>query len=382
MTRNGRGKPVTLNEYMLNKASRARIPLSGTFELSPVCNFSCKMCYVRRTVQEVKEHARPIMTLEKWLEIAGEAYEEGMLHLLLTGGEPLIWPDFWTLYEKLVRMGFLVAINTNGSMISSEVIERWKKLPPRRVNITLYGSSDETYEALCNVKGVFSKIDHAIMGLKEAGIPVKLNCSLTPSNVKDLEDMIRYAKERELILDIAPYMFPPVRRDSDKVEDYERFTPEKSAGYRLKAYYLQQGEERYQEYLEKILEGSIMPPGLDESCIDPLDGRIRCRAGNASFWITWDGQMLPCGMVSTLQQDLYQMNFKTAWSNLTNHCDNVKLSGVCSHCDNQDLCHVCAAMAVAETGKISGIPVYLCQTVEAMKEIAMKELRMEDKKRI
>ena len=150
----------------------------------------------------------------------------------------------------------------------------------------------------------------------------------------------------------------------------------------MKAYYLQQGEERYQEYLEKILEGSIMPPGLDESCIDPLDGRIRCRAGNASFWITWDGQMLPCGMVSTLQQDLYQMNFKTAWSNLTNHCDNVKLSGVCSHCDNQDLCHVCAAMAVAETGKISGIPVYLCQTVEAMKEIAMKELRMEDKKRI
>ncbi|MGN1167715.1 MAG: radical SAM/SPASM domain-containing protein [Lachnospiraceae bacterium] len=375
MTEGKKKKSVTLTEFMLHKASMAKIPFSGTFELSPICNFSCQMCYVRKTAKEVKEHPRDMMTLKQWLKIAEEAYDAGMLHLLLTGGEPFLWPDFWILYERLVQMGFLVAINTNGSLIDATALDRLKKLPPRRVNITLYGTSDVTYEKLCNVKGVFSKVDHAIMELREAGIPIKLNCSLTPTNAGDLEEMIRYAKERELILDVAPYMFPPIRRNPDMVGENERFTPEESAKYRLQTYRFQNGEERYKEYLEQLLEGSVPPPGLDESCVDPLDGRIRCRAGNASFWITWDGQMFPCGMVPNPKMDLYEMDFAEAWRQMSEICDGLKLSGVCSECANKDICHACAAMAIAETGNVSGIPVYLCETVKAMKKIAEHELK-------
>lgn len=128
MTRNVK-KTLTLSEYMLYKASMAKIPLSGTFELSPICNFSCRMCYVRKTAKEVREHSRSMMTLEQWVEIAKEAHDAGMLYLLLTGGEPLLWPDFWVLYEQLIRMGFLVSINTNGSLIDEAALERLKKLP-------------------------------------------------------------------------------------------------------------------------------------------------------------------------------------------------------------------------------------------------------------
>lgn len=368
-------KSLTLSEYMLHKASMAKIPLSGTFELSPICNFSCRMCYVRKTANEVREHSRSMMTLEQWIEIAKEARDAGMLYLLLTGGEPLLWPDFWILYEQLIRMGFLVSINTNGSLIDDAALERLKKLPPKRVNITLYGASDSTYEKLCDAKGVFSKVDRAITELKKAGIQVKLNCSLTPVNAGDLEEMIQYAKDRDLILEVAPYMFPPVRRDPDMIGVNERFTPEESARYRLKTYCLQNGEERWLEYLEQIIKGSVPPPGLDESCIDPVDGRIRCRAGNASFWITWDGQMLPCGMVTTPRIDVYEMDFLSAWKQLAEICSSMKLSGVCSKCENQEICHACAAMASAETGDVSGIPVYLCRTVKEMKILAEEILK-------
>ena len=44
---------VPLSEFLSMKASAGRIPISGTFELSPVCNFACKMCYVRKTEKEV-----------------------------------------------------------------------------------------------------------------------------------------------------------------------------------------------------------------------------------------------------------------------------------------------------------------------------------------
>lgn len=364
-------KNSPLTEYLYTKASRKKIPLSGTFELSPICNFSCKMCYVRKTIKEVQEHSRNILTLEQWRRIAREAREAGMLYLLLTGGEPFLWTDFWTLYEELIEMGFLISINTNGSMIDMETVERLKKMPPRRVNITLYGAGDETYEALCGVRGMFPKVDEAIRSLKAAGINVKLNCSLTPHNQHDLEKLIDYATEKDLVLSVATYMFPPIRRDSSNIGINQRFTPEENAKYRLRCIELQNGQEKYQQYLEKICAGSVEPPGLDEGCLDPVNGSVRCRAGKASFWITWDGWMTPCGMMNEPKVDVTKQTFSDAWNMLAEETISLKLSGICNQCPNQQICHPCAAMAASETGSVEGIPKYLCESTREMRKIAM-----------
>ncbi|MGM9626368.1 MAG: radical SAM protein, partial [Eubacteriales bacterium] len=293
-----------LTDYMYTKAAKMKIPISGTFELSPVCNFSCRMCYVRKSAKEVAESPRPILTLDRWLAIAREAREQGMLYLLLTGGEPFLWPDFWTLYEQLIGMGFLVSINTNGSLIDEDAIERLKRYPPRRINITLYGASDEVYENLCQAKGVFTRVKRAIEGLQDAGITVKLNGSLMPANICDLEKLITYAEERKLILETTAYMFPPVRRDPTMVGVNQRLTPEEAAACHLRVFRLQNGEDKYKAYLESIRSGTVQPPGPDASCTDPLDGRVSCRAGKASFWVTWDGWLTPCGMMTEPKVDI------------------------------------------------------------------------------
>lgn len=363
-----------LTDYIYAKASRNRIPLSGTFELSPVCNFSCRMCYVRKTAEEVAASKRPVMTLEQWIRIAQEAREAGMLYVLLTGGEPFLWPDFWELYEQLIRMGFLISINTNGSMIDDAVVERLKKLPPRRINITMYGAGDKSYEALCRRKDVFLKVDQAVNALKRAGIQVKLNCSLTPYNADDLEQLVQYAKDKQLVLQVATYMFPPIRRDAALIGMNDRFTAEESAAYRLNCFRLQFGEEPYRSLLQDLERGYGPPPGLDESCRDPLDGKIRCRAGKAAFWITWDGWMTPCGLMYEPKVAIQDVPFKKAWADLTKECGQLITSGLCVRCPNQEVCHPCAAMALAETGCIAGTPAYLCKTVREMKRIAHEAL--------
>lgn len=365
---------IPLTDYMYSKASSRRLPISGTFELSPVCNFSCRMCYVRKSAEEVSNSPRPIMTLKEWLKIAEEAREAGMLYLLLTGGEPFLWPDFWELYEKLIGMGFLVSINTNGSLINDNAVQRLKRLPPRRINITLYGAGDETYGALCGAKGVFSRVDHAITALQEAGIQVKLSCSLTPYNAVDLEKLVKYSEDRKLVLQVSPYMFPPIRRDASSVGKNQRFTPEEAAWYRLKCLHLQYGEKEYRTFLESVENGYVPPPGLDESCRDPLDGKIRCRAGKASFWLTWDGWLTPCGMMNEPKTDIRTRDFAGAWEELVSKSDKLVTSGLCAHCGNQELCHPCAAIAQAETGGISGTPVYLCRMIREIKRIAHEEL--------
>lgn len=363
-----------LTEFMFAKANREKIPISGTFELTPVCNFSCRMCYVHKTAREAAEHPRPVLTLEQWMRIAEEARKEGMLYILLTGGEPLLWPDFWILYENLCRMGFIVSVNTNGSLIDSHAIECFKRNPPRRINISLYGVSDSTYEALCQVKGMFSRVDRAITGLQEAGITVKLNGTLTPYNVCDLEAMVDYAEKRKLILQTTTYMFPPIRRNPSMVGRNERFSPDEAAFYQLECYRLQYGEEKYISYLERIREGFVDPPGLDEACRDPVDGKICCSAGRAAFWVTWDGWLTPCGMMPEPRIDLASCPFDQVWKEITEICAELCTSGICIKCPNQNICHACAAMALTETGRISGIPRYLCEVSGEMKRIANQAL--------
>ena len=330
---------TALTEYLYRKATQLKIPLNGTFELSPVCNFSCKMCYVRKTRKEVEESPRKILTLEDWLSIAKDAHAAGMLDLLLTGGEPLLWPDFWTLYETLVDMGLQISINTNGSLIDEEAIARFRQRPPRKISITLYGANDETYYRLCGARGVFTKVDQAIRGLKEAGIEVKLNCSMTPENAEDIDWIIDYAKAQNLVLALTTYMFPPVRRDPTQIGVNQRFTPEESSRYRLRYLQKDRGEEQYQIFLKNLLAGYAEPPGLEEDCIDLAEGKIRCRAGRAAFWVTWDGWMTPCGLMNEPRMDLKKQAFPDAWNALTQATEQVRLSSLCESCANRNVCH-------------------------------------------
>lgn len=71
------------------KADFNKIPLGGSFELTPRCTLDCKMCYIHR-----RENDKSALKLEKnaafWIDLAKKARDSGMLMLLLTGGEPLL----------------------------------------------------------------------------------------------------------------------------------------------------------------------------------------------------------------------------------------------------------------------------------------------------
>ena len=215
-----------LTEKLYQKAEKNKIPLHGTFELSPICNFSCRMCYVRKTAKEIAASGRKMMTLEQWIHLGQKARDAGMLYLLLTGEEPLLWPDFWELYDALYEMGLLIGINTNGSLIDDNAIQRWKEHPPYRVNLTLYGASNDTYETLCHTRNVYSEVKKAIIKMAEAGLNIKLNCSLTPYNAADLQEMVAFAKEKKIPLTVSTYMYPPVRRDAGMTGQNDRFRPD------------------------------------------------------------------------------------------------------------------------------------------------------------
>lgn len=350
-----------LTEYLHAKASRAGIPLSGTFELTPCCNMACKMCYVRMTKQQ-QEAVAPLRTAREWLDLAAEAQKHGMLYLLVTGGEPFLRPDIQEIISGLHRMGLLVTINSNGTMIDEKVIAWLKQTPPCRVNVTLYGASDDTYQRLCGNPHGYTQAVRGIRLLKEAGISVKINCSVTPDNVDDIQGILAFAEQEGLLVQATTYMFPPLRREPGMVGCNERLTAEEAAYQSARIFCLQHGEDAFLKKME-AQDRLTLPSELGEDCpVLPSEGEgMRCRAGKCSFWITWDGRMLPCGMFTTGAVDVFREGFVPAWDLVKRTAAAVRMAPKCSKCKLHDKCRPCAAMALTETGRSDLVPEYRCQ---------------------
>ena len=135
-----------IQNMILANADLNGIPVIGNFELLPLCNMDCKMCYIKMSQSDVNKKGG-LKTADEWLSIAREARNAGTIYLLLTGGEVFLYKDFKYLYTELTKMGFIITVNTNATMINEEVLEWFAQIPPKCVNVTLYGGSDETYEA-------------------------------------------------------------------------------------------------------------------------------------------------------------------------------------------------------------------------------------------
>lgn len=356
--------------HLFNKASKLRVPLSGAFEISPECNMSCKMCYSKLTKEQMSKIGRK-RTVEEWIDLARQARDEGLLYILITGGEPFLQPDFKRLYFELKKMGFVISINSNGTLINEEIVEWLSQDPPSRINITLYGSSNETYKRLCNNPKGFDQVTKAIKLLKSANIDVRLNASMTPENIYDLDDMYSFAIENKLIIKVGIYMFPPIRVNENSFGKNNRFSAIEAGKFSVyndtKAF----DKERFKKRAERIKEGILDEEAdfIEDECKILEGGKLKCRAGKSTFWMTWDGKMMTCGIMDKPVAYPFEVGFKKAWDTIVEKTEELTLPVKCSNCSKSKVCQVCAAVSYTETGDVAGIPTYMCEmTDEIIKE--------------
>ena len=351
-------------KYLCDQAFATSTPISGTFELLPTCNMNCRMCYVRMSSEDMKRQGR-MLTASEWIDIAAEAGERGALFLLLTGGEPLLHPEFLKIYEGVRDIGMCVTINTNGTLITEELADAWRENLPRRVNISLYGSSDEVYSNLCRNPHGFTQVMKGIHLLKDRGIPVKLNCTLTPQNRGDMKNIIRISEDLELPVSLPTYMFPPARKSEEEAHKQEigiyRLTPKDAAREQVKALYRAYGqEENYIERIQAILDEIEYLEEIGKRQTNPPGGFL-CSAGVSSFWVNWKGELTPCGMMETPVRNLLEQDFGSAWEEIHEESSRIFTSTECFNCKYRKVCHTCAASARAETGDDGNTVPYHCE---------------------
>ena len=345
-----------ISTYLHSKGRKLGMPIAGNFELTARCNFNCPMCYVHLTEEQVKAAGREL-TAAQWLKIAKDARDRGMIFALLTGGEPLMRKDFFESYKGMTELGLMISINSNGSMLRGEIMEKFLEDPPFRFNISLYGGNNETYRNMCGIP-VYDRVKENIRALRNAGVEVSLNLSITPYNRQDLAQIYADAVELDVNVRASSYMYPPVRINGEEYGCGNRLSATEAARCSVEWDVIRFTDEEFAIRAQNTAK--LVAMEQDGCPVEEGEG-VRCRAGSTAFWMTWDGKMMPCGMMTTPVAYPLEIGFDAAWDQIRAETARIRTPAECVSCEYKELCGNCAAVCLTESGRFDGVPDYLCQ---------------------
>lgn len=342
-----------------------RCPVNGTFELTGRCNLSCKMCLVRVDKKRIEELGLRERTAEEWIDMARQAAEAGTLGLLLTGGEVMLRPDFCEIYEAIAKMGFLLTLYTNATMVTDEIMDVLERYPPHKIGVTMYGASNETYERLCACKNGYDKFVEGIYRLSELPSLFEMRTTIVKDNVTDINAMKeftrrKFGKDKALI--ISRFVTKSIRGGIACAEKC-RLTPVEN---------IKLIHNDLTELYEKVKANEIKLPKPEEKLKTHYRNNIsegdylfeNCGAGLNQYTITWDGAMYACELLPTGCTFPFDTNFRQAWEELPEKYPRSRINKRCMDCKYAAFCEACPAIRMAETGDYFDAPEYFCEEAQ------------------
>jgi radical SAM protein with 4Fe4S-binding SPASM domain len=349
-----------------DKLKAKRVPLSFDLEITARCNNDCRHCYINLPANDANARAREL-TRDEILGIADQAVQLGAMWCLVTGGEPLLREDFADIYLGLKRKGLFVSVFTNATTIRPEHIALFKKYPPRDIEVTIYGSTRESYERVTRKPGTFAAFTRGLDALFEAGIQVRLKAMALRSNLDDMESIAAFGRARTKDF----YRFDPqlhLRFDGDPVRNeaikQERLTP-------AEIVMLERADEKRFGAME-AKKDSLINDGFTHLGCDHL---FHCGAGNGSFNVGYDGTFRLCSSLWApgTTVNLRETSLREAWATLVPRVRDLRshepeFLATCRQCAIVNLCLHCAAHAHLETGAMDGATPYLCAVAHARAE--------------
>ncbi|MGA9508297.1 MAG: radical SAM protein [Candidatus Sulfotelmatobacter sp.] len=332
------------------RQSGKRAPMQVSIEVTRRCPLECQHCYNNLPMGDQAARSRE-MTTEEHFKMLDELVEMGCFWLLYTGGEIFARKDFLEIYTYAKKKGFLITLFTNGTMITEQIADYLVEWPPFAIEITLYGRTRETYEALTQIPGSYDRCLRGINLLRERGLPLKLKTVATSINKHEITAMRQFAEE-ELGVEFKMDGQINPRIDCSQSPLAVRLTPEEVVALDLHA---PKGQSEYRRLAKRDLEG---PPNLAQN-----DSVYFCGGGMNGFAINAYGEMGICVISQQETFDVRQSGLKEVWEHSLHDVRTRKRTRVtkCRECRIQSLCGMCPANGEMENGDRESPVAFLCQ---------------------
>ncbi len=331
------------------KASREHGPFDAPlrrvyWEVTTGCNLRCLHC--RRTEALYKPSPEEL-TGDEARGLVDDLAAMGKPVLILSGGEPLFRKDILGIAAHARDRGLPLGIATNGTLVNADKARAIVQAGIRYASISLDGSIPTTHDALRG-KGNYSRALRGFFALRDAGIKVQINFTVTRRNVGEVEEV--YALARDFGAS-ALYLFLLVPVGCGvKIADTDMLSPrdvEKWLQWTV-------GKDRdpmlpiktiCAPHFYRVRAESVEGAGARRAAAQERQG---CLAGIHMCFISHKGDVFPCGYLPVSCGNVRQTPLREIWENsetLRKLRDPGLLGGRCGVCSFKTICGGCRARA-------------------------------------
>lgn len=253
---------------------------SVMFELTYNCSEKCIHCYnigaTRNDDEKSTRGNRSELTLDDYKRIIDDLYEQGLIKVCLTGGDPFSKPIVWDVIEYLYNKDIAFDVYTNGQSI----VNKTKKLAdyyPRLVGISIYSGVPEVHDYITRIKGSWDRSMNVARELAALAVPMNLKCCVMRPNVKSY------------------YMVADIAQELGAIPQFEVSLTDSIEGDKCVSRFLRLTDDE----LEIVLRDDNIPLYIGKEAPNyggqtKLMNQNTCGAGSNSFCITPEGNLIPC----------------------------------------------------------------------------------------
>ena len=310
------------------RAQALGVPLSVHLDLTYRCNERCEHCYL--------EHDdKGEMSTSEIFDSFGQLADAGVFFLILSGGEPLLRRDFFTILERARALLFNVKLKTNAVMIREAEAQRIRELGVEQVQISVYSHRPEVHDGITRLPGSLKKTLRAIAFLKSQGLKVTIANVLMRPNLLDSPGVQRLAAEMGVGYTLDPTITPMMNGDISLLS--------------LRA---------PREILRQVFRDSSLVGNVEEFCAPPaaadddaLDA-TPCSAGHTACYISPYGDVYPCVQFPLPSGNVRRQKFIDIWRDSPELKDVRSITArdlpTCSSCTHVASCTRCPGLAWME----------------------------------
>lgn len=298
---------------------KERMPINTIINLTNNCNFNCLHCYVQ-SQKNIDDHS---LSVKEWKQIVDELKKRGCLYITFTGGEVLTSKKFVEIYEYAYALNFRITVMTNLSLLQEKHIQMFIKKLPYEITVTLYGSSNETYEKFCGKKNGWDIVKNNIILLKNNKIPFKVQTILNTINYSEIKTMKNFLDENGI-------SFRVYRKMKSEIDGNNRpLLYQISVEQEIESYNIIGDKQQYKEIIKKNRQKWE-------------NGYKQCFAGLTNCYIDCGGNLFLCNQSCDFKFNILDYGFDVAWEKIYHiRRQEIELINKCGKCANREICGKC-----------------------------------------
>lgn len=312
---------------------------SCMFELTYRCSEMCIHCYnpgaTRNNSEESHRADYSELSINEYKRIIDDMYDNGLVKVCLSGGDPFSKEFTWELLDYLYLKGIAVDVYTNGQRIVKEV-KRLANYYPRLVGISIYSGIPTDHDKITRISGSWKKSMQVVRELHELAVPMNLKCCVMQPNLHSY------------------YMVADIAKEYGAIPQFEINITESNDGD-VCAKQLRLTEEQ----LQIVLRDNNLPLYVGKEA--PNFGGMKrdmsqssCGAGGTSFCMSPNGDLRGCAAFTQMYGNLKEQSIVELFevsSNLKEWRNAVVADySECGNFDYCDYCNLCAGLNYTEHG--------------------------------